>query len=123
MLPKAGYYDVILATKDPVSATTIAKDYGKSAIWLNNFLHDCGIQFKRGGTWYPYQQYAEAGYVCSQTHSYLGSDSAPHSKVHTYWTQKGRRFIYDLLKQYGHLPLTERNNVEIHNNMYITEEL
>ncbi len=109
LAPKAGYCDAILASKDAVSVTVIAKDYGKSAKWLNNFLHSHGIQFKQGGIWHTYQKYAEEGYTCSRTHSYLGSDSAPHSRPHTYWTQKGRLFIYGLLKSHGCLPLTERN--------------
>lgn len=37
--PKASYYDIILNCKDLVPITVIAKDYGKSAIWLNEFLH------------------------------------------------------------------------------------
>ena len=47
--PKASYYDVVLQTPDVVSATQIAKDYGKSAIWLNNILHENKVQFKQGG--------------------------------------------------------------------------
>lgn len=37
-----------------------------------------------------------------------GSDGSPRTKNHTYWTQKGRLFIYDLLKSQGILPLIER---------------
>ena len=47
--PKASYYDVVLNCKDLVSVTEIAKDYGKSAKWLNEKLHELGIQFKQGG--------------------------------------------------------------------------
>ena len=37
--PKASYYDVILNCKDLLSITSIAKDYGKSGVWLNRYLH------------------------------------------------------------------------------------
>ena len=33
--PKASYYDLILQNKSLLSVTQIAKDYGKSARWLN----------------------------------------------------------------------------------------
>lgn len=108
MRPKASYYDVVLNCKDAVAITTIAKDYGKSGQWLNDYLHVQGIQFKQGGIWLLYQKHAESGYTCTKTHSYPGSDGQTHSKVHTYWTQKGRLFIYDHLKAKGLLPLIER---------------
>lgn len=106
--PKASYYDVVLQTTDALSASEIAKDYGKSAKWLNNLLHEKGIQFKQGGIWLLYQKYAEQGYTRSKTHTYSGDDGKQHSKLHTYWTQKGRLFIYDLLKRDDILPLMER---------------
>lgn len=107
--PKASYYDVILNCKDLVSTTEIAKDYGKSAKWLNALLHDLGVQFKQGGIWLLYQKYAECGYTNTRTHNYLDNSGNTHAKVHTYWTQKGRIFIYDLLKSRNIFPNVEKS--------------
>ena len=109
MKPKASYYDVVLNSPDAVAITVIAKDYGKSAQWLNEYLNEKGIQFKQGNKiWLLYQKYAEKGYTCTKTHTYPGNDGEIHTKVHTYWTQKGRLFIYDLLKGDGILPNVEK---------------
>ncbi len=108
--PKASYYDVVLQTKDAISTSQIAKDYGKSAKWLNDLLHTLSVQFKQGGVWLLYEKYADKGYTRSRTHTYSGDDGMQHSKLHTYWTQKGRLFIYELLKSHGILPLVEQKN-------------
>ncbi|MBC8558860.1 phage antirepressor KilAC domain-containing protein [Fumia xinanensis] len=108
--PKASYYDVVLQTKDAISTSQIAKDYGKSAMWLNDLLHTLSVQFKQGGVWLLYDKYADKGYTRSKTHTYSGDDGMQHSKLHTYWTQKGRLFIYELLKSHGILPLVEQKN-------------
>lgn len=105
--PKASYYDVVLQTPDALSISQISKDYGKSAKWLNNLLHELGIQYNQSGVWLLYQKYAQLGYTRSKTHTYSGDDGKQHSKLHTYWTQKGRLFIYQLLKDKGVLPLIE----------------
>ena len=110
MKPKASYYDVVLNCKDLLSVTEIAKDYGKSAVWLNKWLHEHGIQFKQGGMWLLYQKYAEQGYTSTKTQTYNGSDGEVHTKVHTYWTQKGRLFLYEQLKADGVLPNIEKEN-------------
>ena len=107
--PKASYYDVVLNCKDLVSVTEIAKDYGRSAKWLNEKLHELGIQFKQGGKiWLLYQKYAQKGYTSTKTQTYNGTDGEIHTKVHTYWTQKGRLFIYDKLKAECILPVMEK---------------
>lgn len=108
--PKATYYDVVLNCPDLVTTTTIAKDFGWSAIKLNGFLHEHGIQFKQGDIWHLYQQYAERGYAATRTSVFEGRDGEQHSREHTYWTQKGRLFIYDLLKSNDILPLMERES-------------
>lgn len=108
--PKASYYDVVLNCKDLVSVTEIAKDYGKSGKWLNEKLHELGIQFKQGGKiWLLYQKYAEKGYTSTKTQTYNGTDGEIHTKEHTYWTQKGRLFIYDKLKAENILPVMEKS--------------
>lgn len=108
MKPKASYYDVVLNCKDLLSVTQIAKDYGKSAVWLNEFLHKKKIQFKQGKCWFLYQRYAEQGYTSTKTQTFNAPDGTVHTKVHMYWTQKGRLFLYDLMKSEGVLPLMEQ---------------
>ena len=108
MKPKAAYYDVILACPDAVAVSVIAKDYGWSAVKMNAFLHEKGVQYKLSGTWLLYQKYAGHGYACSRTHEHTGRGGEPHATVHTYWTQKGRLFLYGLLKDHGVLPLVEQ---------------
>lgn len=109
--PKASYYDVVLNCKDLLSITSIAKDYGKSGVWLNRYLHQNGVQYKQGNNWLLYQKYAEKGYTSTKTQTFPGADGQQHTKVHTYWTQKGRLFIYDLLKANGLLPLIEQEAI------------
>lgn len=111
MQPKATYYDLILQCPDLVSATEIAKDYGMSATKLNRILHDYGIQFKQSGIWFPYQEYAGFGYTKTKTHNYSDADGVQHSKQHMYWTQKGRLFLYDFLKEKEIVPLIEHESV------------
>ncbi|MDR0883420.1 MAG: phage antirepressor KilAC domain-containing protein [Oscillospiraceae bacterium] len=108
MKPKAGYYDVVLACKNAVTMRVIAKDYGWSAQRMNAFLHDHGIQYKQGGVWLLYQNHAANGYTDTKTYVHPGHDGEPKSTIHTYWTQKGRLFIYEKMKAAGYLPLIER---------------
>lgn len=109
--PKASYYDLILQCKDLIATTVIAKDYGMSARKFNSMLHDMGIQYKQGGIWVLYSKYQGQGYLKAKTHNYADGNGVQHSKEHTYWTQKGRLFLYDLLKQEGIFPLIEREDV------------
>lgn len=107
--PKAHYYDAVLNCNDLVSISTIAKDYGWSASKMNQYLHEKGVQFKQGNIWLLYQKYAESGYTKTKTREYSIPMGSIH-KIHTYWTQKGRRFIYELLKNNGIYPQSEQEN-------------
>nr|DAT17777.1 MAG TPA: repressor domain protein [Caudoviricetes sp.] len=109
--PKATYYDLILQCKDLLSMTEIAKDYGKSAKGMNSMLNDFGIQYKQGGVWFLYAKYQDKGYTQTKTQNYNRPDGTQGSRVHMYWTQKGRLFLYDLLKSEGILPMVEQDIV------------
>ncbi len=104
LTPKARYCDQILQSKNAVPVSLIAKEYGMSAAAFNKLLHHLRIQYKTGDAWLLYQTYAKKGYTKSRT--YIIGDVI--SVMHTYWTQKGRLFLYNFLKNCGILPLAER---------------
>ena len=105
--PKATYYDVVLKCKDAVNISVIAKDYGWSAQRMNEYLHQKGVQYKQADIWLLYQKHAGCGYTKTNTHVYEDTCGREHTKVHTKWTQKGRLFIYGLLKSDGVYPQIE----------------
>ena len=112
MEPKVSYYDKVLQSPDPVKTSIIAKDYGYSAKNFNQLLKDLKVQYKQGDIWLLYQKYAGNGYTQTKTYAY---DDKVHgctgTSCWTHWTQKGRLFLYDLLKANGILPTIEINNV------------
>ncbi len=100
LAPKALYCDLVLQSKSAVPVSLIAKDYGMSAAGFNALLHDLGIQYKTGGTWLMYQEYAGNGYTHTRTYRVGENVTA----MHTCWTQKGRLFLYEFLADFGIFP-------------------
>ena len=107
--PKADYYDQILQSKSLVLISQIAKDYGYGAPTMNKKLHELGVQYKQGGQWLLYSKYQNKGYTHSRTINITRSDGRSDVRMQTEWTQKGRLFLYELLKKNGILPIIEQN--------------
>ena len=102
--PKVEYCDAVLNSYSGVTTTVIAQDYGMSAQKFNKLLMKLHIQYKQGNTWVLYREHKGKGYTESETIVKNG-----YSVVSTRWTQKGRQFIYETLKDAGILPVKELN--------------
>lgn len=112
MEPKVTYVDMILASKETVTTTQIAQDYGQSAKAFNVLLRNFGVQHKVGGQWVLYAKHLPFGYVQSDTFPIVHKNGTNGTVMHTKWTQKGRLFLYEELKKHNVTPLIEQNKKE-----------
>ena len=106
--PKADYVDKILKSKSLMTITQIAKDYGMSGTKLNSILHDLRVQYKQSNQWLLYSKYHNKGYTHSEPFIVNQTDGTTKTRLTTKWTNKGRLFLYELLKNNGYLPLIEK---------------
>ena len=102
------YLNTILQSKGTLATTQVAADYGMSAIAFNKKLNEMHIQHKVHGQWILYSEFMGKGYVQSDTITFYHSVGRPDTRLCTVWTQRGRLFLYDALKELGILPLVER---------------
>lgn len=104
------YLNAILASKGTITITQIAADYGMSAQAMNRRLKDMRIQRRVNGQWILYSGYMAKGFVHSRAISFTRASGRQDTRMQTEWTQRGRLFLYDALKEIGILPLIERQN-------------
>lgn len=108
--PKVTYHDVVLKCPNLVSVSEIAKDFGISAVKLNKILARNKVQYKdRYGRWAVCQEYKEEGLAATSTRV-ISEGGISFAKQHLKWTQKGRMFIYEVLKAEGVLPICEQSD-------------
>ncbi|MCT7732112.1 MAG: phage antirepressor KilAC domain-containing protein, partial [Lactobacillus crispatus] len=108
---KADYLDVILGTPDALAISQIAADYGYGAVSFNRLLHKVGIQHRVNGQWILYRAYMGKNYVTTKPFIYKDHKGNNRTSLSTYWTQAGRKLIYDVLKDNDILPLIERDDI------------
>lgn len=107
---KVRYVDRILANSSTCVTSSIAQDYGMSAVTFNGLLNTLGIQRRVGKQWILYSPYLDKGYVHSKAIEIRLSDGQRKIHYHTEWTQRGRMFLYEELKSHGIVPMIERTN-------------
>ena len=92
--PKVEYYDKVLSDDGLLTTTVIAKSFDMSARRLNEILNRENVQYKQRGCWIPYAKYDGKGY-CKIVHTDYGEQLL--------WTQKGKKFIWELLINNGYI--------------------
>jgi len=99
---KAEAFDDLMQSHSLFPTGVIAKNYGKSAIWMNQYLHRKQVQYEDGEVWKLYAKYQSCGYTRYCWYNYSeDSKGRPLSRAHMYWTAKGMAFIRELLIKDG----------------------
>lgn len=80
--------------------TQIASEFGMSAYKMNTLLYLQGIQRKVNKQWVLYSYFNNKGYVKT-----IEVEIGGKKHLHTYWTEKGRKFIHNLLRGSGINPI------------------
>ena len=108
--PVRQYVDTILESPAVLATGQIAADYDLSANRLNKILHEEGVQHKVNGQWILYKKHMGKGYTKSRTTPITHSSGQQDIKMHTYWTQKGRMMIHNILTARGILAVMDRDS-------------
>ena len=113
LLPKAMYSDNVLDSVSCFTTTQVAKELGITAQELNRSLCSLHVQYYQSGQYMLYAEYAHMGLAKSRTQyrAFMApAGDGTKRKVgkvvtNTYlvWTEKGRKFIHDLVKRYWEL--------------------
>ena len=113
LLPKAIYSDNVLDSVSCFTTTQVAKELGITAQELNRSLCSLHVQYYQSGQYMLYAEYAHMGLAKSRTkYRAFMTPAGDGTKrkvgkvvTNTYlvWTEKGRKFIHDLVKRFWEL--------------------
>lgn len=109
--PIKDYVDTILSSPNALAISQIAADYGMTGAELNKTLHEKGVIKKIGGQWLLCKKYLGKGYTQSKTYSYKTVLGFDRTVIATYWTQKGRLKIHEILTSLGIQANQDKENV------------
>lgn len=96
--PKVQYFDNVMQSDSTYNTNQIAKELGMSAVTLNRMLCKMHVQYKHNGTWLLYSKHQNKGFTKTKTHSYTDTSGTTQTSMQTVWTEKGRLFIHDIIK-------------------------
>ena len=94
---KADYCDEVLLSVDCLTTTQIAKEMAMTGPELYRMLIALGILYWQSGEYMLYADYARMGLAKSRTHGRRNRLGIWHTERYLVWTEKGRKFLYDLI--------------------------
>lgn len=95
--PKVEYFDKAMSSKSSYTTTQVAQEFGLSAKTLNARLAKMGVQYRQGGAWILYAKYQGNGYTHTVSVPYMMANGEQGTQIQTRWTEKGRKFLHDLM--------------------------
>lgn len=96
--PDVKYVKSTLNAPTTYTTTQIAKELGmRSAVTLHQKLKDMKVMFSQSGTWMLTAPYCDKGYTKTRTSTGENNSGGTWSKTITVWTEKGRKFLHELL--------------------------
>lgn len=107
--PKVRYFDNVLDSTNLLTTSEVALEIGMTPNKLNKILCELGVQFTRGSSrrkrYHLYGTLLDKGYHGIKKHNYTDNRTL-ELKTNEYlaWTQKGKKFIYDLLLENKYIP-------------------
>lgn len=102
--PKVNYFNDVLKSKEALPITIIAKAFGfRSATQLNKILREKKVQHKVNCQWVLNAPFTGLGYTSDETITVDGKDNCKKVVHTTKWTEKGKVFLYNFLKEHGYL--------------------
>lgn len=106
---KLDYSQWVIDHPAAMAITRIAGLYGWTPNQMNCWLEKQRIQYRSGKSWFLYPGHAKAGYTHAERHSKRDGSGKVWPQIRQLWTQKGRMFIYELMKKEGNLPQYDKD--------------
>lgn len=98
LIPAAAYANEVLQSKSDYTLTQTAHALGlRSVHVLTKWLKRRGVLYFQSGQWQPTAKVADKGYFSTRTHKHLTSDDTIITKIYTTVTERGRRFLWEML--------------------------
>lgn len=99
LIPAAAYANEVLKSKSDYTLTQTAHALGLRSVYvLTKWLKRRGVLSYQSGQWQPRAKVAAKGYFTTRTCKYVNSDDTVGTKIYTTVTEKGRRFLWEMLK-------------------------